>query len=481
MMRAAIVFLVVFSIPVLILHAQHSTKVIAIDGQRRLEMIRTGEKAVMSYFNIDRGDTSAKVLVTVGADTVRFRFLQSSGDTLSLRLKYALKPYTSYLHAYETFAGDDGDDSLEARLPGFKGSVEPQLLIEKPDSAHFVMGNGEIRSETLLAITRDTIYLAGSSFDPEKPNGATVIMLSVKDVVAVSAGSFNVSDTVARIQVHGSWPRLIHVLHALCSVEPVYPTCTLPEITRADLVVLSDNDTVKTDVSLPWQNRPVLRVVPNVMYGTGAEAPLMSVTDVGRNKVVRQETVHQSDSTVIGGGISGRYAIPIQESFDVVGGMNVGVLKTTVSSTPWNTRESSSTLVDVLGGVALVLGRFDEAGYKRLSCSIGLSAGVEVYHLSYTARAYPNLNNAIGNDATIHSTASTLGLRPMISLEVLPTIRLSRQWSITLLATLRYTLISTQSMQVQYQGATGVFQMNVDYPTGVALLATAGIGVSYAL
>ncbi|MBS1561151.1 MAG: hypothetical protein JSS89_06065 [Bacteroidetes bacterium] len=461
--------------------AQHTSRSIAIDGQRRNAMIRTGEKGVLSYFNVDRGDTTARVLIMSNADTVKYRFIDLQGDTLGLSLRYPVQQYLAYLQRYEMFAGSDGSDSLEVLMPAIKGALEPILRIGDRDSAHFVMRNGEIRSEMLLAVTRDTVYLAGGAFDPEKPNGATLFLLAVKDIVAVSGIGFPSSDTVARIPLQGDARQLVQILRDRCSIEPLYVTTVLPEITRDPLMTSIADDSVVSIPSVPLQDRTVVRGLPFVHYGLGAEAPRMTLSEVNRNRIVRSEVVQQSDSVVLGGGVSGRYAVTLNESFDAIAGVNIGMVKATVSQTSWNARESTTYMLDLLGGAALVLSRFDEAGYRRFSCSIGLCAGLEFYQNAYTARAHPSLYNAIGDDATINATATTIGFRPIIELDVTPSIRLSRQWSLSLLAAARYTPISTQSIQVQYQGVTGVFQMNVDYPTGVALLFAGGIGVSYAL
>jgi hypothetical protein len=481
MLRIAVLVLALVVVPIHTIQAQHTSKVITIDGQRRYTMVLTGEKSVLSYFNIDRGDTTALVLNVGSADTVKYRFIDAYGDTLGLRLQYPMAAYLKYLHRYEMFAGNDGSDSLEVQMPAIKGSLEPILRIGDRDSVHFLMRNGEIRSEMLLAITRDTVYLADGAFDPEQPNGATLFLLAVKDIDAVSGGSFLASDTVARIPVQGDVQQLVPILRDLCSIESVYPVIAPPEITREPLMTTAVEETVHTVPSMPWQQRSLVRALPFVLYGQGAEAPRMSITEVVRNRVVRSESVQQSDSVVIGGGMGGRYAVPLSESFDVFAGLNIGWLKTSVTQTSWNARESTSLLVDLLGGGALVLSRYDEAGYRRFSCSIGLCAGLQIYQNTYTVRANPLLYNSTGDDATINATASTLGIRPIVSVELTPSVRLSRQWSISLLAAVRYTPISTSSMQVQYQGATGVFQMNVDFPTGVALLVAGGIGVSYAL
>lgn len=462
--------------------AQQVSKVISIDGQRRYAMVLAGEKTALSYFHIDRGDSTLRVVVTDGADTVRYRFIDSHGDTLRLRLQYPRVQYQEYLRRYEMFASDDGADSLGVRMPALKGSLEPRLLINALDSVHVVMRNGEIRSDGLLAITRDTMYLAGGTFNPYQPQGAVVGCLAVADVAYIVGRNYESTDSVAYIPVHGDLRRLLFAIRDLCSVEPLYTLTTLPEITRDVLVAFDAADTLAAPIVMPLQQRSVVRAMPFVVVGqAGTEAPRMTMREVVRNREVRAETTQQADSSVIGGGVQGRYAVPLNETFDVVGGLNMGVVYTDVSHATWNARSSTSLFVDLLGGIALVLPRFDEAGYGRFSCSIGLCAGIELFHYSYTARANPLLYNSVGNDATINVTATTVAVRPIVQVEVMPSFRLHRRWALTLLAFARYTPITTKSMQVQYQGATGVFQMNVDYPTGVALLAGGGIGVSYAL
>lgn len=461
--------------------AQHTTKVLHVDGKARLDLITKGVRGVHSYFNIDRGDTSITVSPRIQSDTLQYLLVQRTGDTLALRLRYPVQPYQRYLRAYELYAGDDGADSLQEQLPSIAGNLEPQTSYEEPRSAYITTKNGETFHGQVVAVTTDTVYLTNGRFDWQHLEGCTISMIAVRDIRSVARRQEDPAYSVYNIQVNGEWLRLVTALREWCSVRPAFVRSAPPEITTTQLVDLEQVDVSTLQMDYEWQHRHPLTLAPFVMFGIGAQAPAASLTDVSLGVVTEREEELQHDSIVLGGGLSGTYGFPLSESLQLNALVNIGLLKTTVSNAPWIARESNSVLVDLCGGLTYNLPRYNVDVVRGFVCSIGVNAGIEAFRCAYKFSAAPSPDEFDLDEGTIVATGTTMGFRPLVMGTISPSYRFSSAMALTLLATIRYAPISTESVEVTYQGVSRVYTLKASYPTGVAVLATVGLGVTIAL